>query len=238
MLLALLLNQTPVPLAPMDVSMFKRCLGEHGPHLAVDDDPNTVWKGHARDRASFWFHQSVLVRLHVTGCSSGTVRVRTMRVKGGLTDPPWTDVVLDSGVVTDVPVREPAFELLQLELGTATCIAALELEGLPAAAKTQAVSFSSPSRLGVVWNDGGTCRWDESEPELHFRGTCAFTETEWSLRGTVQRPNGRCWMPGMPPDMSGPECEQVPLAARWPVTRVNRCLVFVDGRSFGRDGCW
>ena len=224
-----------------EVSLFKRPLKANGPHFAIDDDPATVWRGKGHERASFWFHQLTLARLTITGCAAaGKVRAFLWEGSGGTgSDGPWTDVMVEPRKPAEVTLSTRVFDVLQVEPLTALCVASVEVVGEPKKpGKPTDILFSSTARLGIIYREGKRCSWGEREPPIDFVGTCLLEDSRWALKGEAQHPDGRCWMPGSPYDKPGAECAKTPFEATWPVTRVNRCMVIVDGRSFGREACW
>lgn len=241
------------PIVARDVSVYRRSLGEDGPHHVVDDDSRTVWRGRQRARASFWFQQHTRGTMAITGCGErGTVRLRAyLTTAGDMRDEPWTEVALEPNVARSVTLATPAIiDMIQIELVTATCVAQLEVDTVPQTPKRNAASsndvrFCAPSRnasIGRISDGQPECTWFErSGSEVSFQGTCDLHDDLWSLRGRrlQRREDGvPCWTTGMPYDFPGPACPWEVFRAKWPVTRLNKCLVLVEGRTYGRCNCW
>lgn len=255
MLVALVALAQAEPMVAQEATIHHRPLRSDGPHRAIDDEPATVWRGPRDERASFWFHPHTRSRVTVTGCveeaesrlSAGgrTVQVRAVTTDYGIGA--WHVVDLTSGAPSE-PVSfgpDDRVQRVQVQLLDARCVAAVAVDGVPRPKRDATLGFTAYDRaegIGYTGRPQGDCRWyGRSGFDFQFTGSCALNTDHWALSGTLiesQAATRPCWMPGMPYDAEGSSCPTRDYRARWPVERVNDCMVVADGRSFGRVGCW
>lgn len=233
------------PMVVQEATIYHRPLRATGPHRAVDDEPSTVWEGKRNERASFWLHEHTASQVVVTGCASGTVKVRSVWTDYGIG--PWTEVTVQPGTPSPMVAFDPTkrVQRIQVQLLDAHCVAAVAVEGTPRPVRRRRRAHVGYDRAeGIHYTDAGdgACEWyGNSGSAFQFRGPCTLTDEYWALSGSIVRQATKppfCWMPGMPVDFPASGCPSEYLAERWPVQRVNKCMVVVNGRTFGSSGCW